>query len=68
MGLKYLFDTNTIIYYLQGQLPDNTLSLIDNIIDNSIINISVITEIELLCWKTEKKRRNTNHYRFYYKY
>ncbi|HTK21149.1 MAG TPA: type II toxin-antitoxin system VapC family toxin [Mucilaginibacter sp.] len=52
MGLKYLWDTNTVIYYLQNQFSVSGEKFIDNVVDNSQPVISVITEIELLCWKT----------------
>jgi predicted nucleic acid-binding protein len=52
MGLNYLWDTNTVIYYLQKNFPLAGEEFIDNIVDNFQPIISVITEIELLCWKT----------------
>jgi predicted nucleic acid-binding protein len=52
MGLTYLWDTNTVIYYLQQQFPPNAEQFIDSISQNEEPAISVITEIELLCWKT----------------
>ena len=51
MGLKYLWDTNTAIYYLQKQFPPTAETFIDNTIANHIPVLSAITEIELLCWK-----------------
>lgn len=50
MGIKYLWDTNTVIYYLQQQFPPSAEQYIDNILEDSRPGISVITEIELLCW------------------
>ena len=52
MGVTYLWDTNTVIYYLQQQFPPNAEQFIDSISQNDEPAISVITEIELLCWKT----------------
>ncbi|MBS1520995.1 MAG: type II toxin-antitoxin system VapC family toxin [Bacteroidetes bacterium] len=52
MGIKYLWDTNTVIYYLQKHFNEGQEKLIDNIINEFQPAISVITEIELLCWKT----------------
>jgi len=52
MGIKYLWDTNIVIYYLQQQFPTNAEKLIDNIVQDYKIIISAITEIELYCWKT----------------
>jgi len=47
MGQGYLVDTNTIIDYLENKLPEKSNRLIDNI----IIQFSVISRIELLVWK-----------------
>jgi len=52
MGIKYLWDTNTAIYYLQRQFPLSAEKFIDSILSDSEPAISVISEIELLCWKT----------------
>lgn len=56
MGIKYLWDTNTAIYYLQKQFPPEAEKFIDETLKNSEPTISVITEIELLCWKTPTNR------------
>ena len=50
MGLKYLWDTNTVIYYLQNQFSTSGEKFINNTALNYQPIISVITEIELLCW------------------
>lgn len=52
MGIEYLWDTNTVIYYLQQQFPPTAEKFIDQALEDSGPAISVITEIELLCWKT----------------
>jgi predicted nucleic acid-binding protein len=52
MGMNSLFDTNTIIYYLQQQFSPQAADFIDNLLMTSKPCFSVITEIELLCWKT----------------
>lgn len=52
MGMKYLWDTNTAIYYLQQQFPPNGEKFIDDLLNNGQPVISAITEIKLLCWKT----------------
>ncbi len=52
MGLKYLWDTNTVIYYLQKTLPLTGEELIDNILNSYQPAVSVITEMELLCYKS----------------
>lgn len=56
MGIKYLWDTNTVIYYLQQQFPSSAEQFIDNSLSNSSPAISAITEIELLCWKTATEK------------
>jgi len=52
MGINYLWDTNTAIYFLQQQFPINAEKYIDSILQTNIPVISAITEMELLCWKT----------------
>ena len=52
MGLKYTWDTNTVIYYLQNGLPPAGEELIDHILDSHQPVISVITEMELLCYRS----------------
>lgn len=52
MGMKYLWDTNTAIYYLQQQFPLSAEKFIDDLLKEDSPIISAITEIELLCWKT----------------
>lgn len=56
MGIKYLWDTNTAIYYLQQQFPQSAEKFIDSTLSNSIPAISAITEIELPCWKTATEK------------
>ena len=46
MGTPYLMDTNAVVDYLKGKLPASSVALIDE----HIIEISVITRIELLAW------------------
>lgn len=48
---QYLIDTNVISDYFSASLPTNGLHLMDIVID-AVPNLSVITQIELLCWKT----------------
>jgi predicted nucleic acid-binding protein len=52
MGVTFLWDTNTVIYYLQKQLSLPAEMFIDEILSISRPAISAITEIELRCWKT----------------
>ena len=51
MGIKYLWDTNTAIYYLQKQFPPHAENFIDETLVHHQPVLSAITEIELLCWK-----------------
>lgn len=50
--MKYLWDSNIAIYYLQQQFPKTAELLVDNLAKESRPAISAISEIELLCWKT----------------
>lgn len=54
--MKYLWDTNTVIYYLQQQFSPAAEKFIDGLIKNNQPVISAITEIELLCWKTTNQK------------
>jgi predicted nucleic acid-binding protein len=56
MGVNYLWDTNTAIYYLQQLFPTHAEKLIDDLIQSEQPVISAITEIELLCWKTATEK------------
>lgn len=56
MGIKYLWDTNTVIYYLQQQFPPPAETFVDILLKESVPAISAITEIELLCWKTSSEK------------
>ncbi len=49
--MKYLWDTNTAIHYLQDQFPPNAGKFMDGVLRDAKAVFSVITEIELLCWK-----------------
>lgn len=60
---KHLIDSNVVIDFLAGRLPDRGRHLINELI-NEIPNLSVITKIELLGFNASKKRR-TNIERFY---
>lgn len=56
MGISYLWDTNTVIYFLQKQFPAGAESYVDSTLQDSTPAISAITEIELLCWKTDNQK------------
>lgn len=47
MGTKYLIDSNAISDFLTGQLPENGVEFMANVVDD-IPNISVINRIEVL--------------------
>jgi len=49
---RYLIDTNVIFVYFSSSLPAISLQFMDSVID-AVPNLSVITQIELLCWKTD---------------
>jgi hypothetical protein len=56
MGIKYIWDTNTVIYYLQQQFPPSAEKFMDNLVNEAHPVISAITEIELLCWKSATEK------------
>ena len=49
---QYLIDTNVVSDYFTASFPAGGLKLMDTVFD-SVPNISVITQIELLCWQTD---------------
>ena len=49
---RYLIDTNIVSDYFSASLPASGLQFMDSVID-AVPNLSVITQIELLCWKTD---------------
>ncbi len=53
---QYLIDNNVISKYFSGLLPEHSMNLVANAIDE-IPNISVITEIEALSWVNPDKRK-----------
>lgn len=52
---RYLIDTNVVSDYFSASLPTSGLQFMDMVID-AVPNLSVITQIELLCWKTEANK------------
>ncbi len=64
MGIKYLWDTNTVIYFLQKQFPTSAEQFVDKTLEHSSPAISAITEIELLCWKTDNEKDLEILYKF----
>lgn len=51
MGTRYLLDTNTAIYFLNGQLTPNGFAFVLSVM-NVECNLSVISKMELLGWST----------------
>ena len=49
MAKRYLIDTNIIIYFLDGQIPEKQRSKVATIFKKSF-NVSTITRIEVLGW------------------
>jgi predicted nucleic acid-binding protein len=56
MGIKYLWDTNTAIYFLQQQFSLAAEKFVDELLTEEQPIISAITEIELLCWKSATEK------------
>lgn len=52
MGQQYLIDSNAVIDYLSGKLPVLGMNFMHQII-NDIPNLSVITKIEILGYRTK---------------
>ncbi|MBE8713924.1 type II toxin-antitoxin system VapC family toxin [Sphingobacterium hungaricum] len=50
---QYLIDTNVVSDYLSASLPSLGMVFLDVVID-AVPNLSIITQIELLCWNTDK--------------
>jgi hypothetical protein len=53
MGTRYLLDSNTVIDYIACLHPDKGRQWLDPIIDEEI-NVSVITQIEVLSFDPDK--------------
>lgn len=51
MAGSYLIDSNAVIYYLSGKLPESGMKFMNQVI-NEVPIISVITQIEVLGYKT----------------
>ena len=48
----YLVDTNVVSNYLSGKLTKEAILFMDVVMD-AIPNLSIISQIELLCWSTD---------------
>jgi len=49
---QYLIDTNVVSDYFTASFSATGLQFLNTVMD-AIPNLSVITQIELLCWKTD---------------
>lgn len=49
---QYLIDTNVVCDYFSNSFTINAIKFLDSIID-SVPNLSIITQIELLSWKID---------------
>ena len=49
---QYLIDTNVVSDYFSASIPASGLQFMDLVID-AVPNLSVISQIELLSWKTD---------------
>ncbi|GAB3018914.1 hypothetical protein GCM10027051_24970 [Niabella terrae] len=49
---QYLIDTNVVSDYLSASLPAAGIGFLDTVID-AVPNLSVISQIELLCWNAD---------------
>ena len=52
MGTKYLIDSNAVIDYLMGRLPDPGMTFMNEVINN-IPYVSVISKMEVLGYNAE---------------
>ena len=52
---RYLIDTSSISDYFSASLPADGPRFMDTVID-TVPNLSVITQIELMCWKTNPEK------------
>jgi len=50
--VRYIWDTNAVVHYLQKRYPLAGQEFINKVALNHQPIISIITEIELLCWKS----------------
>ena len=50
---QYLIDTNAVSDYFTASFSPKGMGFMDTVIDE-IPKLSIITQIELLCWKTDK--------------
>lgn len=63
MAMTCLLDSNTIIDYLSGKMPDPALTEMNNIVNEGLF-ISVISKIEVLGFNSGNKQIDDNTERF----
>ncbi len=56
MAVKYLWDTNKVIYFLPKQFPHPAEKFVVDLTKDAKPAISFVTEIELLCWKSTDQK------------
>ncbi len=56
---QFLIDTSSVSDYLSDSLPLNGIRFMDSVIDK-VPNISIISQIDLLCWNTPDKDKIAN--------
>jgi predicted nucleic acid-binding protein len=58
MGAKYLIDTNAVIEFLDGRLPENGIDWLEELIDLNLHSMSVINKMELLGYNGTSSEMN----------
>ncbi len=58
MDERFLIDTNIAIHFLEGILPPQSLPFMRSVLSANV-NLSVITQIELLGWQSADSRQAT---------
>ncbi len=66
--MSCIFDTNVIIDYIQGNFSNEEATFVENLLFENIPNISVITEIEILCWKHAREEDIEQYKKFIAKF
>jgi predicted nucleic acid-binding protein len=59
-----LLDTNTVIYFLSESTEDGVLTTIQEAIGDRPPTLSIITEVELLCWNPDDPSLLKPYYAF----
>jgi predicted nucleic acid-binding protein len=54
MELKFLLDSNSVIDFLGAKYPSEGMNLVNSVVDD-IPNISIISKIEVLSYKTNEE-------------